>query len=178
MAAYDRYGTKSLVAGGALAGLIGGLAMAMVAMIRAGVEGLGFWLPPRLIGATFVGIDALTSGAGVVILGLITHMAVSMGFGILFAALIRRSTTTGTAVLGGVLMGIAAWAVMTFVALPLLNDIMRERSYALAPGWWFAYHLVFGAFLGLTPAFCQRFSSRYEEPSGRREEPRRLRRAA
>lgn len=142
----------SLWQGGALTGITAGLIMALIAMIFGYVMGMDFWLLPKMIAATFLGADALTGGVGSVILGLIVHLVVAAAYGILFAFLTPRITSPSSDFGLGIAYGVIIWAVMTFIVLPLFNDLMRERV-ALIPFTWFINHLVFGASLAMTPYF-------------------------
>ena len=76
--------TKAIVYAGAVAGIIAGIGMAVVAMIISAARGDSALTPVYLIGATFMGSDAVVGGAGPFIVGLITHLVVSAVLGILF----------------------------------------------------------------------------------------------
>ena len=137
---------KRLLLAGALAGVIAGLIMGMVAMIRSAAVGAGFWLPLQAMAATYMGPMALVNGASAVFVGLLTHMVVSALWGTLFGYLVDRTTAAGSAVVGGLFFGVAVWFLMTFIALPIFDPVMRARV-AMYSGWWFVYHLIFGASL-------------------------------
>src|SRR5258706_16101080 len=77
------------VAGGAMAGLISGIAMALVEMSHSAATGLGFWLPMKLVAAVAVGVDSILGGGGIVILGLVLHLSVSVFLGIIFSIVTR-----------------------------------------------------------------------------------------
>src|SRR5215471_21334828 len=79
---------------GALAGLAGGLAMAFYLMLYSEFWGAGFLLPLRLFAATFFGVDGLIGGTGVVLIGLLLHLGISIVLGVVYALFPRRSTTT------------------------------------------------------------------------------------
>lgn len=153
----QRISTRGTLWGGAVAGMIAGLAMAMAAMIYAWTAGAGFWLPVRNIAALWFGVNALVMGASAPFVGVLTHLVNSAVFGIIFAFLIRSRPTTGVAFAGGIAYGIVIWAVMTYVALPLFNETMYERTANANPGWWFVLHLIFGGMLFLAPACMQAF---------------------
>lgn len=150
---------KGMALGGLLAGLIGGVAMAMTAMIRAWVVGMGFWLPPKLIAATFYDVEALVGDAWVVIVGLMIHMVMSAALGAVFGVLGGARASAGAACALGLVYGVVVWAASTYIGLPLVNEVMSERM-AMQPVWWFVYHLIFGAMLLFTPPLARSFSTR------------------
>lgn len=73
-------------------------------------------------------------------------------YGVLVAFLTPRITSPSSDFGLGIAYGVIIWAAMTFIVLPLFNDVMRERA-ALMPFAWFIDHLVFGGSLALTPYF-------------------------
>lgn len=143
---------ESIWRGGPVAGIIAGIIMAIVSMLITAAMGMGFWLVPKMIAATFLGVDALVGGAGAVILGVIVHLIVSAILGLIFAFLTPRIISASSDFGLGIVFGVVVWAVMTFIVLPLINDVMRDRV-ALMPFAWFIEHLVFGGSLALTPYF-------------------------
>lgn len=144
---------------GAVTGMLAGVLMAMYAMVHGAMVGIGFWTPVTLIAASLMGLNALVSGVSATALGIVMHMAVSAGFGILFVFLLPRNTGAGAALAAGVGFAVGVWALMTFVALPLVNPVMSARV-ALMPMSWFINHLFFGAGLGLAPFFLRMSSPR------------------
>ena len=164
----DKFSTKTLIIGGMLAGFISGIIMGATAMIRAGVTGAGFWLPPKLIAAFVLGIDALTSGTGGIILGLGIHFITSLFFGFLFAIFIQPVTTYIPVFVSGVMYSIAIWAIMTFVGLPLVNELTIERAFGLNPNWWFFYHVIYGASLTSILPICRKLEHQPFEENKKR----------
>lgn len=148
-------GSRRILASGALAGIIGGVIMAMFVMIVAAVKGMGFLMPLKLIGATLFGKDAMADGVGVLLVGLMIHMIASIGWGILFTAVFQRALSVANGIPIGAIFGIIVWAIMTFVVLPLVNPIMRQ-SVSMMPGAWFIEHLLFGMGAGLAPLLNRR----------------------
>lgn len=141
---------RGRVPGGTAAGLVAGLAMLLAAAIGSAAEGLGVGLPARLVAATWYGVPALVGGPLVIAVGIATHLAGAALLGIAFAGL-GRGRRARTAAGYGLVFGVAVWAVMTHVVLPLVNPVMRDRVVGLTPGWWLVQHLVFGGALFLTP---------------------------
>jgi hypothetical protein len=101
-----------------------------------------------MIAGTFYGPMALVGGGGVIAIGILTHFAVAIVVGIVFAGLTLRIESTAADFFLGIVYGIAVWAFMTFVTLAVFNDTMLVRV-ALSGTWWFFLHWIYGGFLGL-----------------------------
>ena len=145
--------TSSAVVHAALAGVIGGIVMAMFAMMVAAVAGYGFWAPPRAITAEFLGTQHAGPGFAAVpiVVGMMIHMMLSAGFGVGFGVLIS-AVAKGAGVIAlvvlGMVSGIVLWAGSTFIVAPALNG--AEVFTSAMPAWtWFAAHAMFGVVLGL-----------------------------
>lgn len=137
----------------AVGGLIAGIAMAMFAMIVAGIAGDGFWAPPRAITANIFGTERAGSdfAFGPVVVGMMLHMMLSAAFGLGYALLIGAATkrlALGTQFVAGMAWGIVLWAGNTYVIAELLNG--RDLFTDATPAWaWFVGHLMFGALLAV-----------------------------
>jgi hypothetical protein len=142
---------------GMVAGVIAGLVMALVAMLYSASNGAGFFLPVKNIAAMWWGVEALLGGVGAVVVGVITHVVIAAILGGIFGLFASR-TGPLTALLIGLAYGIGVWLVMTYIALPLVNEVMLERVL-VQPAVWFIYHLIFGSVLFITPFFGQAFST-------------------
>jgi uncharacterized membrane protein YagU involved in acid resistance len=143
--------TREIIAGGALAGVVAGLTMGLVAMGHAAAMGMEVWLLLDQIAALILGVRALLGGPATTLLGLAIHLAVSAALGVLFAMAVPRWTSTLLAFASGLVYGVLVWAILTWIVLPLFNPVMAERMQ-LWPGAWFVHHLVFGGVLAVTPA--------------------------
>jgi hypothetical protein len=147
----------------AVAGVVAGMAMAMVAMVIAAIAGDGFWAPPRALTGTLFGAEYAGSGfaLGSVVVGMIVHMMLSAAFGVVYALLVglaTRALGVGPQVAAGMAWGLVLWAVNTFLIAPRLSggELMTEAM----PAWtWLAVHLLFGAMLGLLYAAWRRGST-------------------
>ena len=166
---------REVIQAGALGGLIGGVAMALLATIYDAIAGVGFWMPIRAIAATVLGHDAST-GAGPVLLGLVIHLAVSIAWGIFFAAITPRELPPAASIAFGTFGGLTILVVMSLVVLPLINPIARARlmwgSYprSLPVLVAFVIHLLYGFGLALVPGLRRRLESR-RTPLGPAEGP-------
>lgn len=144
---------------GVLAGLAGGGLMGLLAMIHAAVIGTGFWLPMKLVAGVWFGAGAVTGGAGVVLAGLATHLAVSIAWGLLFALLVRRTLDYVPALLVGLAYGAGIWVLMSYGVLPWANEAMFSRVEPVM-SWFFGYHLLYGAGVALGPVLTRAFFRR------------------
>lgn len=144
----------ALVEAGVVAGLVGGTLMALVAMIRAAAVGLGFWLPMKLVSGVYLGVDTLLGNGGVVLLGIVTHLVVASFWGAVFTLVTRGRLRFQVAFGTGLFYGAGVWLVMTYLVLPWADRTMFDRVN-LSMGWFFFYHLLFGAALSLSPAMAR-----------------------
>ena len=138
--------------GGALAGLAGGVAMALVAALLAASMGQDIWHESKRIAAIVYGPAALSAAGcdlGPVLVGSLIHLLVSALLGALFGIVTRRwlhlTSDFGTPVLAGLIYGLMIWMVAYFIALPLLNPALLE-VYAPA---FIIQHVAYGIVTGL-----------------------------
>jgi hypothetical protein len=145
-----------LVRWGVIAGLIGGIVMAMIMMIVTAALGMGFLTPVYLIAATFHRDWAMTQGLSIVplLVGLMIHMVNASIFGAIFAVLLRsifqRSIGVVAAAGAGMFWGLLIFLVMTYAVLPRLDPAMAHaitNNSALLI-WWIVGHLMYGVVLG------------------------------
>jgi hypothetical protein len=147
---------SDIVRWGAIAGLIGGIAMAMIMMITTAALGMGLLAPVYLIAATFHSSWATAQGLQIapLLVGLMVHMVNSIIFGAIFAivlrALFQRSFGAVAAAVAGMVWGILLFAVMTYGVLPQLDAAMAHAITASSAllTWWLVSHLMFGVALG------------------------------
>ena len=137
---------------GALAGLGGGLAMAIIGALLTHVLNQDFWLQLKLIASLVLGAPAAAQVgfvAGAVAVGLLIHLAVAALLGVLFEIgvlrLARLPSDFGVPEMAGLVFGLVAWLVAYFVVLPLLAPALLE-IYAPAL---IVQYLVYGAVTGL-----------------------------
>lgn len=154
-----------VAAGGALSGIIAGTAMMLALMAWSGSMGQGFWTPLELVGGAFLGVQSVLGGFWAGALGLVLHLATAAFWGVLFAGLVSLETTPVQGVWAGLVYGVAVWATMTWVGLPILDRTLEARV-GLMEGAWFGSHLIYGAALFIAPGLRRRFS----EQQIRREE--------
>jgi hypothetical protein len=138
--------------GGAIAGLAGGVAMAVVAALLSASMGQDIWHEPKRIAAMIYGPAALASTGfdpGPVLLGTLIHLLVSALLGALFGIVTRRglrlTSDFGTPVMAGLVYGLLIWMAAYFVVLPLLNPALLD-VYQPA---FIIKHVAYGVVLGL-----------------------------
>jgi hypothetical protein len=139
-----------IIGGGAIAGIIGGVFMAMWAMLASAAAGMGLFAPFYFIGATFLGPEALVSGPGIALYGYALHLLVSVAFGVLFSAMVRRETPNSAAMLSGIAYGMGVLLFMTFIVVPLTNQVLRDRI-PLHAGSFVIEHVLYGMGVALAP---------------------------
>jgi hypothetical protein len=138
--------------GGAVAGLGGGIAMAIVGAMISTPLGGDIWLESKQIAAVVYGAAATAQSgfvAGPVIVGTLLHLIVSAALGAIFGILTRRvlrlTSEFGTLIMAGLIYGLLIWMIAYFLVLPSFNPPLRE-TYAPA---FVIQHLVYGAVTGL-----------------------------
>lgn len=141
---------------GAVAGLIGGIAMAMLLMIVGLARGTGFWAPLYLMSAFFNPSWAHITGfaIGPLLAGVLLHLFNSALFGIIFAVLVRFVLPKPISLAVAVLLGLAyglflllfnTFAILPGVDVPLLRAVTHDGAIFT---WWIIGHLVYGGVLG------------------------------
>jgi hypothetical protein len=163
--------TRTAIIYGIIGGMAGGVGMAMWMMVKSAAVGQGFWTPLSMCMASFVyrnwaktmmdemmqqqqGKVMVTGFEGIHgVVGIILHMAVSAGFGLVFALALsrglgRRLATAGT-IAAAVVYGLGIWVVMQFAVLPVINKLMLDNIETMVGTWAFVVaHMVFGLILG------------------------------
>ena len=131
----------------ALAGAIGGAAIAAIGMVYSAATGRGLWSLPNSIGGIVLGPDVGdTRSLGLVtFLGICFHMVLSALYGILIVLLARGF---GTGFIGtGIVVGIFVWLFNHFLAASVLPGAKKHAGFN--PLWLaFGLHALFGAITG------------------------------
>ncbi len=138
----------------ALPGLVAGMMFAVFAMV-VGVFSSALWAPPQGI-AQAIGIGPNGHDFHIVpfVLGLIGHMMNSIVIGAIFVALVRAARPgPAVTVMGGVVYGLAVYAVMYWVLVRNVFTLWAapgvQSFLSSNPEWaWIVGHLVFGMILG------------------------------
>jgi len=115
------------VASGAVAGLAGGGAAALAAVLA---SDQGSLFPLRLVAAAFLGHAALDpAGATPVLLGVVLAALGAVVLGLVFASILPRGMSAPGGVAAGLAFGVAAWGVTWFTAVRMLDPVL----YAAVP---------------------------------------------
>jgi uncharacterized membrane protein YagU involved in acid resistance len=126
---------------GGIAGLAGGIAMAMAAMMFTAFLGMGLWAMPQMIAGLAVGQAATAGGPGIIMLGLMIHMMLSVMFGVIYAVIVKAATRELW--FTGLGYGIALWVVNLHL---LARFLPAARVMAQNEPLWLAAmtHMIFG----------------------------------
>lgn len=142
---------------GALAGVGGGLAMAIVAALLTRSLDQDIWLQPKAIAAFVLGSSTATAGfaAGPVLLGTLIHLIVSALLGALFEIVVwrvlRLPSDLGTPLLTGLVYGMITWLIAYFIVVPALSP---ELLAVYAPAF-IIQHIVYGVVTSLLYAYLR-----------------------
>ena len=140
---------------GAIAGAVGGMAMAMWSMIALAATGEGFFTPVNLIAhALWDGapLDGTFSG-GALALGLVIHMMISMMLGIvIIAATSSDRLAAGAKALIAMAIPLAAWAGQ----LVVWDAVDPTASAAFTPWVLFVGHAMFAMIAAAWVALTER----------------------
>lgn len=139
---------NDIVKGGVAAGAFGAIALWVALLLDRSVGGVDVFSVLKTAGAPFLGERALEPGPdwGAVVVGIVSHLAVSLVWGLIFAALFYGLSKVGTLV-AGALWGIAVWFGMFYVVLPLLG--WSSIAQSMPPLRAILFHLLFGLALGI-----------------------------
>lgn len=150
---------------GAIAGMIGGVLMAMFTMIATATYlHMGFFTPMYAMVAPLVGrqtlMTSMTDGVfyfalGPAVLGLVIHMMWSALWGIIFGLIARGLHLSGAAaVISGLIYGVVAMLIMAYIVVPIVG----APNLLQMVGWSFVIsHLLYGLPLGLWPLVQPQF---------------------
>jgi hypothetical protein len=112
-------------------------------LIAAQIKGQDLWPSLKGAAAPFLHERAMQPGfdGPAVVLGVLCHFAVSIGWGVLFAALFY-GLSRGATVAAGALWGFVVWLGMFYIVLPLagLSQMASSEPIAMA----IVSHVIFG----------------------------------
>jgi hypothetical protein len=145
------YESKLPVRVGLVAGIFGAVSIIAVVTFLLIVNGRDIWTAARLIATVVYGPDAAV-GVAPIIVGTIIHLITGGVLGALFARLMP-CMPRGIWMVAGLLYGLAAWLLSSFVVLPILAPPMiaadaNKNALLLA-------HVVYGFVLGIAGATYQ-----------------------
>lgn len=138
---------------GVVAGIVAGVVFATFEMIMAEIQGDGFFMPLRMIGAIVLGDDALSSSyslAGAAAAGIVVYMMMSAVFGGIFGALVATIPTLrgsrSALIVGATVFGFALWIVNFYVIAPAFFSWFEMADPVVQ---FIAHTFFFGSLLGL-----------------------------
>lgn len=144
----ENYESKLPVRAGVIAGFAGSLAIMVVVAGILVVGGRDIWTAARLIATVVYGPDAAT-GALPIIVGTVIHLITGSALGAIFARIVP-CLPRGFWIVVGLLYGVAAWGVSSFVVLPVIAPPMIAADtniYVLLIA-----HVVYGFAIGIAGA--------------------------
>jgi hypothetical protein len=116
------YESKLPVRAGLLAGLAGALSIMVVVAAILVLSGQDIWTAARLIAVVVYGPDAATATAPIAV-GTLIHLLTGSTLGAIFAWVLP-CMPRNIWVVAGLLYGIVAWIVSTFIVLPIVAPPM------------------------------------------------------
>jgi hypothetical protein len=132
------------VAAGAVAGLVSGGLVGLVALFSSDQES---FFPLRLVAATFLGHEALDPGsAGPVLLGAFLGLLAAVVLALIFASMLPHHRAIPGAVISGLAFGFFAWVVTWFAVVRVVDPVLFAAS---SDGEILLLDLLYGATLGL-----------------------------
>lgn len=136
------------IAGGLVAGLIGGVVLSVLLLMSTLVQEANVWMALKGPGTPFLGERAGAPGFDVlaIFVGQAVHFAISAAWGILFGV-IAYGWSRPMTVIAGLPYGIVVWLGMYYVALPIVG--MAEMARATPVGMAVFLHLIFGLMVGV-----------------------------
>ena len=146
----EQAGKQISYARGAIAGLLGGIVMALLAMMATAGMGMGLFAAPTLIAGILLGPAAMAGGVSVIMAGLALHMMLSAVFGLVFAFVVNM--WTHEIWITAIVLAIALWLFNYHIVAAILPGARAMAEHEPA---WLAVmtHLVFGAAMAFVASF-------------------------
>jgi hypothetical protein len=135
------------VRAGAVGGLVGGAAMAVPAVLWAGLSGRGFWYPINLLAGMVLpgpGHEGAVLGsfhASWFLVASALHALLSVGFGVLFALVAPRLPRIPGAIAWGGLVLPLVWTGVSYGLMGVVNPVLQDR---VDWAWFIVSQFVFG----------------------------------
>ncbi|WP_394844205.1 hypothetical protein LZC95_45025 [Pendulispora brunnea] len=138
----DKEDWNRIFKGGVAAGVFGGIVVALFGVVANVLEGRDFWAAFKGAGAPFLGERAMQPGfdSTAVIVGVLSHMAVSIAWAIPFAMLVY-GLSRGATLVSSVLWGFIVWVGMYYVVLPMVG--LQQIAASVPVGMAIVEHVIF-----------------------------------
>ena len=128
------------------AGIIGGIVSAAWGLLVSPILGTDPIAETRLAAGALLGAAATAPGSAPLIIGALSHMAVSIAWGVVFA-LFCGGRSAGATLAAAVPFGIVVWIAMFHVVLPLLGAAWIVAGFSTARA--MTEHVVYGVGVAL-----------------------------
>jgi len=142
--------TRRALTRGAMAGIAAGVVLTLMMTLMSATGGKDIWYGMKGAAAPFFGDRAMQPGFDVlpVVIGLVSHFAISAGWGALFGVLVEGWNRSLIMIAGG-LWGLVVWIGMYYVVLPIvgLSSMQNDAPVGRA----IAFHLIFS--VAMTAAY-------------------------
>jgi uncharacterized membrane protein YagU involved in acid resistance len=142
--------TRRALVRGAVAGVAAGVILTLMMTVMSAAGGKDIWYGIKGASAPFFGARAMLPGLDVVpvVVGLVSHLVISAGWGVLFAIVVEGWNRAAT-LMTGVLWGFVVWIGMYYFVLPIvgLSSMQDDAPVGRA----IAFHLIFS--IALTAAY-------------------------
>ena len=143
--------SRQMLVAGLGTGLMAGLGMISLLMIRSWFLGTGLWFPAKMIASMLLGLSAYVGGLPTVLIGLAIHFLISIFWGGIYGIFAGRIVQPLWSILASLFFGILVWWVTFYFILPFVGSEMLARV-RLDQNWWLYGHLFYGSFFISIPA--------------------------
>lgn len=142
------YESKLPVHAGLLAGVVGALSIMLVVAALLVLSGRDIWTAARLIAVVVYGPDA-AEGIAPIVVGTTIHILMGSVLGTIFASVLPCMPRS-IWVVAGLMYGIIAWMVSTFIVLPIVAPpmIAADANFNVL----LLAHVIYGLILGVAGA--------------------------
>jgi hypothetical protein len=142
--------SRRAIARGAMAGIVAGVFLTLMMTGMSAAGGKDIWYGIKGASAPFFGSRAMQPGfdAVPVVVGFVSHLVISAGWGAIFAIIVEGWNRALT-IVGGVLFAFVVWIGMYYLVLPIvgLSSMQDDAPVGRA----IAFHLIFT--IALTAAY-------------------------
>lgn len=144
----ENYEIRFPTQAGLLAGLSGSLSIIVIVTGILLLSGNDIWTVVRLIATSVYGPEA-GSGFAPIVVGTILHVATGTILGAIFAHIVPQGPR-GMFIMAGIVYGVAAWSVSTFIILPIVAPLLVATDVNISV--LLIAHIIYGFTLGLAGA--------------------------
>ena len=145
MTVHNQNQTKRALKGGVIAGLVAGAALSVLLAVMNAIQGRDVLRGLKFPGVPLLGPRALEPGFDhvAIVVGQVSHLGVSMFWGVTFA-LLFFGLSRGMTLLAGAFWGIVSFIVMLYVVMPMIGFPAGGRGSVITA---IVEHVIFGVVL-------------------------------